>query len=254
MPFGLTNALAAFMALMNNIFPPSLDQFVVVFIDDILVYSKDEDQHAEHLRVVLQTLREHKLYAKFTKCEFWLRKVSFLGHIVSSEGISVDPAKVEAISTWAIPRNASEVQSFLGLAGYYRRFVRDFSKIARPLTQLTRKDIRFVWDDQCDEAFRILKTGLTTEPILALPDGESEFELYTDASKNGLGCVLMQNGRVIAYASRQLKTHEINYPTHDMELAAVVFVLKIWRHYLYGTNFKILSDHKSLSTYSPRGS
>ena len=246
MPFGLTNAPAAFMALMNNIFSAYLDQFVIIFIDDILVYSEDEEQHAEHLRIVLQTLREHRLYAKFSKCEFWLRKVSFLGHIVSSEGISVDPTKVEAISTRAIPRNASEVRSFLGLAGYYRRFVRDFSKIARPLTQLTRKDVRFVWDDQCDEAFRILKTRLTTAPILALPDGESEFELYTDASKNGLGCVLMQNGRVIAYASRQLKTHEVNYPTHDMELAAVVFALKIWRHYLYGTNFRVLSDHKSL--------
>ena len=132
------------------------------------------------------------------------------------------------------------------MAGYYRRFVRDFSKITRPLTQLTKKDVQFVWHDQCDEGFRILKTQLTSAPILALPDGESEFELYTDASKNGLGCVLMQNGRVIAYASWQLKTHEINYPTHDMELAAIVFALKIWKNYLYGTNFKVLSDHKSL--------
>ena len=132
------------------------------------------------------------------------------------------------------------------MARYYRRFVCNFSKIARSLTQLTKKDIRFVWDDQCDEAFRILKTRLTSAPILALPDGESEFELYTDASTNGLGCVLMQNRHVIAYASWQQKTHEINYPTHDMELAAIVFALKIWRHYLYGTNFKVLSDHKSL--------
>ena len=136
-----------------------------------------------------------------------------------------------------------EIRSFLGLAGYYWCFVKDFSKIARPLTQLTKKECKFVWDGHCEEVFQTLKSHLTSAPILALPDGDSGFELYTEASKHGLGCVLMQNGRVIAYALRQLKIHEMNYPTHDMELATIVFTLKIWLHYLYGTSFKVLSDH-----------
>ncbi|KAK5775362.1 hypothetical protein PVK06_043246 [Gossypium arboreum] len=148
MPFGLTNAPAAFMDLMNRVFQPYLDQFVVVFIDDILVYSEMEAKHDEHLRIVLQVLREKELYAKFSKCEFWLREVTFLGHVVSAEGIKVDPRKIEAILEWKPPRSVSEIQSFLGLAGYYRRFVEGFSVIAAPLTKLIRKGVPFVWTEK----------------------------------------------------------------------------------------------------------
>ena len=153
MPFGVTNAPAAFMDLMNRIFKPYLDNFIVVFIDDILIYSKSIEEHEQHLRLALQTLREQKLYAKLSKCEFWLDHVMFLGHVVSKDGISVDPQKVEAVVNWPRPTNVTEVRSFLGLAGYYRRFVRDFSKIALPLTQLTQKGISFDWTDQRESAF-----------------------------------------------------------------------------------------------------
>ncbi|XP_031120625.1 uncharacterized protein LOC116023756 [Ipomoea triloba] len=246
MPFGVTNAPGTFMDLMNRIFLPYLDKFVVAFIDDILVYSKTPEDHEKHLRIVLQTLREKKLFAKLSKCEFWKREVSFLGHIITEEGIAVDPAKIRAVIEWEAPKSITEIRSFLGLAGYYRRFVQDFSKIARPLTNLLKKTTKYNWSEECEQAFQELKKRLTTAPVLTLPVGTEGYELYTDASHKGLGCVLMQNGRVIAYASRQLKSHEVNYPTHDLELAAVVFALKIWRHYLYGISCKIFTDHKSL--------
>ena len=246
MPFGLTNAPAAFMDLMNRVFRPYLDQFVVVFIDDILVYSSSEMEHVRHLGIVLQTLRAERLFAKFSKCEFWLPEVVFLGHVVSAEGIRVDQSKISAISDWVRPSTVPEVRSFLGLAGYYRRFVDGFSKIALPLTQLTRKNQQFVWSADCEESFQELKLRLTSAPVLTIPESGVGFQVYCDASFGGLGCVLMQNGQVVAYASRQLKVHEKNYPTHDLELAAVVFALKIWRHHLYGERTEIFTDHQSL--------
>ncbi|CAA0810106.1 Uncharacterized mitochondrial protein AtMg00860, partial [Striga hermonthica] len=246
MLFGVSNAPAVFMDLMNRVFQPYLDQFVIVFIDDILVFSKSEEQHEEHLRVVLETLRKEKLYAKFSKCEFWLKKVVFLGHIVIAEGIEVDPGKITAVRYWSRPKNASEIRSFLGLAGYYRRFIEGFSKIALPLTQLTKKSVKFEWSDKCEASFEELKKKLTTAPVLTIPDPTRDFTIYSDASKQGLGCVLMQDGKVVAYASRQLKPHEQNYPTHDLELTAVVHALNIWRHYLYGGKCEIFTDHKSL--------
>ncbi|KAL0540408.1 hypothetical protein IC582_024645 [Cucumis melo] len=249
MSFGLTNAPAVFMDLMNRVFREFLDTFVIVFIDDILIYSKTEAEHEEHLRMVLQTLRDNKLYAKFSKCEFWLKQVSFLGHVVSKDGVSVDPAKIEAVTGWTRPSTVSEIRSFLGLAGYYRRFVENFSRIATPLTQLTRKGAPFVWSKACEDSFQTLKQKLVTAPVLTVPDGSGSFVIYSDASKKGLGCVLMQQGKVVAYASRQLKSHEQNYPTHDLELAAVVFALKIWRHYLYGEKIQIFTDHKSLKYF-----
>ncbi|KAL0556380.1 hypothetical protein IC582_004893 [Cucumis melo] len=249
MSFGLTNAPAVFMDLMNRVFREFLDTFVIVFIDDILIYSKTEAEHEKHLRMVLQTLRDNKLYAKFSKCEFWLKQVSFLGHVVSKAGVSVDPAKIEAVTGWTRPSTVSEVRSFLGLAGYYRRFVENFSRIATPLTQLTRKGAPFVWSKACEDSFQTLKQKLVTAPVLTVPDGSGNFVIYSDASKKGLGCVLMQQGKVVAYASRQLKSHEQNYPTHDLELAAVVFALKIWRHYLYGEKIQIFTDHKSLKYF-----
>ncbi|KAL5571283.1 hypothetical protein UlMin_020880 [Ulmus minor] len=167
MPFGLTNAPAAFMDLMNRVFKAYLDKFVIVFIDDILVYSRSQEEHANHLRMVLRTLVEHRLYAKFSKCEFWLQSVQFLGHVISKDGLSVDPAKIEAVSKWAAPTSVTEIRSFLGLAGYYRRFVKGFSTLAAPLTTLTKKDQKFEWSDKCEQSFQELKRRLTIADALS---------------------------------------------------------------------------------------
>ena len=183
MQFGLNNAPAAFMDLMNSVFSPYLDKFVIVFIDDILVYSGSPEEHAEHLRTVLQILRERQLYAKFSKYHFWLDKVAFLGHVISAEGISVDPQKIEAIVNWKPPTNVSEVRSFLGLTGYYRKFVEGFSKIAIPLTNLLKKDQKFEWSDTCQYSFEELRQRLTTAPVLALPSGKDSYVVNSDASR-----------------------------------------------------------------------
>ena len=202
MSFCLTNAPAHFMYLMNSVFMPELDKFVVVFIDDILIYSKTKEDHAEHLRIVLTRLREHQLYAKFSKCEFWLDTIPFLGHILSAEGVAVDPSKVKDILEWKPPTTVHQVRSFLGMAGYYRRFIPDFSKIAKPITELLKNHVKFVWSSECNKAFEELKKLLTSAPVLAQPDIEKPFDVYCDASGIGIGCVLMQEGWVIAYASR----------------------------------------------------
>ncbi|GJV66895.1 putative reverse transcriptase domain-containing protein [Tanacetum coccineum] len=200
MPFGLTNAPAVFMDLMNGVCKPYLDKFVIIFIHDILIYSKNKQEHEEHLKVILELLKKEELYAKFSKC----------------------------------------------LAGYYRRFIEGFSKIAKPMTKLTQKKVKFEWGDKQEAAFQLLKQKLCSAPILALPEGSEDFIAYCDASKKGLGVVLMQREKVIAYALHQLKIHEKNYKTHDLELGTVVFALKIWRHYLYGTKCTVFTDHKSL--------
>ncbi|KAI3819527.1 hypothetical protein L1987_13368 [Smallanthus sonchifolius] len=249
MSFGLTNAPKTFMDLMNRVSRPMLDRSVIAFIDDILIYSKNEGDHACHLKEVLEALKKEKLYAKFSKCAFWLREVQFLGHIIYSNDIMVDLAKIMTVRDWDIPKTPTEIHSFLGLAVYYRRFIRDLSKIASPLTKLTRKEIKYEWGSTQEEAFKELKEKLTQAPVLALPEGNEDLVVYSDASGQGLGCVLTQRGRVIAYPSRQLKVHEVNYPTHDLELAVVVFALKIWRHFLYGVKFIIYSDHKSLNYF-----
>ena len=202
MSFGLTNAPAVFMDLMNQVFHPYLDSFVIVFINDILVYSRSELEHERHLGLVLRTLRQHHLYAKFSKCEFLLSRVGFLGHVVSAYGIYVDPQKVEAVANWEQPTTVTEVRSFLRLAGYYRRFIEGFSKIAGPLHCLTRKWVKFEWTDKCEESFQTLKEKLTSAPVLTLPEGNEGFEVYSNASYQGLGCVLMQHKRVVAYTSR----------------------------------------------------
>ncbi|GJY14754.1 putative reverse transcriptase domain-containing protein [Tanacetum coccineum] len=203
---------------MNRVCKPFLDKFVIVFIDDILIYSRNKKEHEEHLKAILELLKKEELYAKFSKYEFWIPKVQFLGHVINSQG----------------------------LAGYYRRFIEGFSKIAKPMTKLTQKKVKFDWGDKEEAAFQLLKQKLCSAPILALPDGSEDFIAYCDASIKGLGAVLMQREKVIAYASRQLKIHEKNYTTHDLELGAVVFALKIWRHYLYGTKCTVFTDHKSL--------
>ncbi|GJY30656.1 putative reverse transcriptase domain-containing protein [Tanacetum coccineum] len=197
MPFSLTNSPAIFMDLMNRVCKPYLDKFVIVFIDDILIYSKNKQEHEEHLKLILELLKKEELYAKFSKCEFWIPKVQFLGHMIDSQG----------------------------LAGYYRRFIEGFSKIAKPMTKLTQKKVKFEWGDKQEAAFQLLKQKLCSAPILALPEGTKDFISYCNASKKGLVAVLMQREKVIAYALRQLKIHEKNYTTHDLE--AVVFALKI---------------------------
>nr|GFA95774.1 putative reverse transcriptase domain-containing protein [Tanacetum cinerariifolium] len=223
MPFGLTNAPAVFMDLMNRVCKPYLDKFVIVFIDDILIYSKDEKEHEEHLKTILELLKKEEF-----------------------QGIHVDPAKIESVKDWTSPKSPTEIRQFLGLAGYYRRFIEGFSKIAKPMTKLTQKKVKFEWGDKQEAAFQLLKQKLCSAPILALPEGCEDFIVYCDASNKGLGAVLMQREKVISYASRQLKIHEKNYTTHDLELGAVVFALKIWRHYLYGTKCTVFTDHKSL--------
>ena len=167
-----------------------------------------------------------------SKCEFWLREVSFLGHIVSEEGIRVDSSKIEVILEWKPPRNVTKVGSFLGLAGYYRRFVKGFLMTVAPLTRLLQKNLRFKWSEKCQASFEKLKAFLTKAPVLIQPTYSKEYVIFSDASLNGLECVLMQEGKVVAYASMQLKPHENNYPMHDLELSSIVFALKIWRHYL----------------------
>ncbi|GJW33651.1 retrotransposon protein, putative, ty3-gypsy subclass [Tanacetum coccineum] len=208
MPFGLTNAPAIFMDLMNRVCRPMLDKSVIVFIDDILVYSKSKEEHEVHLREVLETLRREKLYAKFSKS----------------------------------PKNVGEIRSFLGLAGYYRRFIQDFSKIASSITKLTRKNTPFEWSREQEEAFATLQKKLCEAPILVIPEGTKDIVIYSDASYSDFRCVLMQRGKVISYASRQLKKHEENYPTHDLEFAAVFFALKIWIHYLYVAQVEALKE------------
>jgi hypothetical protein len=243
MSFGLTNALAYFMNLMNKVFMEYLDRFVVVFIDDILIYSKSDSDHEEHLILVLQKLRDNQLYAKYSKCEFWIYDVSFLGHIISNGGISVDPAKVMEIVAWSIPTTVTEVRSLLRLVGYYWRFIEGFSKIAKPMTSLLEKGREFKWDEKCQDSFDQLKKRLMSPPVLVMPDLQKGFDIYYDACGQGLGCVLMREGHVIAYASQQLRKQELNYPTHDLELVAVVHALKIWRHYIMGTKCQVYTDH-----------
>ncbi|GJY05438.1 putative reverse transcriptase domain-containing protein [Tanacetum coccineum] len=214
MPFGLTNAPAVFMDLMNRVCKPYLHKFVIMFIDDILIYSRNEEEHANHLRIILELLKKEKLYAKFSKCDFGIRIVQFLGHLIDIQGLHVDPAKIEAI--------------------------------AKYLTELTQKNKKYIWGKDQESAFQLLKQKLCEAPILALPKGNDDFVVYYDASHQRLGAVLIQREKVIAYASRQLKPNEENYTAHDLELGAVVFALKIWRHYLYGTKCIVFTDHKSL--------
>jgi hypothetical protein len=172
--------------------------------------------------------------------------VKFLGHTISKDGISVDPSKVQEVMDWKPPKSVHQIRSFLGLAGYYRRFIPDFSRIAKPMTELLKKGVKFVWSEECDQAFHTLRKHLTSAPVLTQSDMSKPFEVFCDVSGTGLGCMLMQENQVIAYASRALRPHEKNYPTHDLELAAVVHALKLWRHYLMGNRCNIYTDHKSL--------
>jgi hypothetical protein len=195
-PFGLTNAPATFMCLMNNVLRKFLDKFVLVFIDDILIYSKNIEEHEEHLRLVLQVLREHQLYAKFSKCDFFQKKIHYLGHVMFEEGVAVDPNKIKSIMEWPTPRDVSDIRSFMRLVGYYRRFIKGFSKIGCPITSLQKKGVKFLWTPKCEERFQSLKHLLTHAPMLKIIDPKADFLVCTDACKEGLEGVLMQEGSV----------------------------------------------------------
>jgi hypothetical protein len=248
MPFGLCNAPATFQRLMNEVFGTELDDFVLVYLDDILIYSRSKEEHVEHVRRVLELLRKHKLYAKLKKCEFGKEQVEFLGHIVTSEGVRVDPRKISAIQEWPVPRTVRDVRSFVGLAGYYRRYVKGFASVAAPLTQLmSAKKGAVPWGQTEQAAFEALKDALTSAPVLMVPEPEGEYILHSDASDVGLGAVLSQKvgkeSRVVAYHSRKLSPTETRYTTHEKELLGVVEAVTVWRHYLAGKPFTIMTDN-----------
>jgi hypothetical protein len=245
-PFGLSNAPVFFMCLMNGVFREYLDKFVIVFLDDILVYSKSEEEHENNLRMVLKVLREHQLYAKLRKCSFYQKQIHYLVYIISEDGITVDPEKIEAIREWSVPKNVAEVRSFMVLTGYYKRFIEGFTKIAHPITSLQKKGVKFQWTLDCENIFQHLKQLLTSAPILGIADPNEYFIVCTYACKEGFGGVLSQNGFVICYESRKLKEHERHYATHDLELAAIVHALRKWRHYLKGKRFELRRDHNGL--------
>ncbi|KAG7536993.1 Zinc knuckle CX2CX4HX4C [Arabidopsis suecica] len=246
MPFGLTNAPSTFMRLMNHVLRAYIGHFVVVYFDDILVYSKSLEEHVDHLKMVLEVLRKEKLYANFKKCTFGTDNLVFLGFVVSTDGVKVDEEKVKAIREWPSPKSVGEVRSFHGLAGFYRRFVKDFSTLAAPLTEVIKKNVGFKWEQAQEDAFQALKEKLTNAPVLSLPDFIKTFEIECDASGVGIGAVLMQDKKPIAYFSEKLGGATLNYPTYDKELYALVRALQTWQHYLWPKEFVIHTDHESL--------
>ncbi|GJP42002.1 hypothetical protein CLOM_g1600 [Closterium sp. NIES-68] len=250
MPFGLTNAPATFQAEMNHILRPLLDECVVVYLDDILIYSRDMKQHVEHLRRVFEILRREGFYVKLSKSKFALEKVQFPGHMVSAQGVHVDPKKIEAVRTWKTPENVKELQQFLGFANYYNRFVSQYAKIAAPLTNLLKKNTPYEWEPKHQEAVEQLKQAVTSAPVLILPDPERDYVIEADASDQSVGAFLMQdqgNGlQPIACLSKKLHGAEVNYPIHDKEALAIIIAFKTWRCYLEGRRTTVYTDHCSL--------
>jgi hypothetical protein len=254
MHFGLTNAPATFQTLMQHVLRPFLDIFAIVYIDDILIYSSSIDEHLEHIKSILEVLRKHKLYAKESKCEFMKNSVEYLGHIVSDKGVSTDPAKIKAVRDWPTPKDVSEVRSFLGLAGYYRRFVWKFAEIAKALTDLLHKEKAWEWTSECEIGFRKLQQALITAPILQIYNPTIATTIFTDASDFAIGAVLTQKDdsgvhQPIAYESRKLQGAELNYAVHEKEMLAIVHAITLWRHYLEGTEFEVITDHQSLQYF-----
>jgi hypothetical protein len=246
MPFGLTNAHSSFMRLMNEVLRSFIGKFVVVYFDDILIYSNSLDEHIEHLHSVFGALREARLFANLKKCTFCTDQVAFLGYVMTPQGIEVDEANIEAIKSWPIPATLTQLWSFLGLVGFYRCFMRDFSTIAAPLNDLTKKGVPFYWGVAQEHSFNTLIDKLTHAPLLQLPDFGKTFELECDASGIRIGGVLLQEGKPIGYFTEILSGPSLNYLTYDKELYALVRVLETWQHYLWLKEFVIHSDHESL--------
>ncbi|XP_026419641.1 uncharacterized protein LOC113315596 [Papaver somniferum] len=248
MAFGLSNATATFQSLMNEILRPYLRKFVLVFFDDILIYSKSESEHIQHVKLVCEALRAHQIFLKQQKCEFAKETISYLGHMVSSEGVSVDSDKIYCITNWPLPTTVKALRGFLGLDGYYRKFVKDYGNISAPLTQLLKLDA-FVWTPEATTAFNKLKKALTSTPVLALPDFTKEFSLECDASGNGLGAVLIQDKRPIAYYSKSLSGKNLNLSVYAKEMLVIVTAVNKCQSYLLGRHFKIYIDHRSLKYF-----
>ena len=246
LPFGLTNAPATFMRLMHDVYRPLLDKCVVVYLDDILIYSRSESEHVQHVEQALDILRQHKLYAKLSKCSFMQPSVEYLGVIIDADGLHVEDRKIAAIRNWPELRNKTDVLQFLGLASYYRKFIDNFSVVAAPLTDLLKKDVPWDFNEAASAAFQKLKECLTSAPTLAIPDPNADFEVTTDASNFGIGAILSQNGVPVAHFSRKLRPAETRYPTHDKETLAIVSACKEWRVYLAGRQTKVFTDHNSL--------
>ena len=242
MPFGLTNAPATFQSLMNQVFQPYLRKFVLVFFDDILVYSPTLESHVQHLKIVLDTLRQNQLYAKKSKCSFAQKTVDYLGHTISEKGVSMDQTKIDCILKWPIPQTVKELRSFLGLTGYYRRFIQGYGQICKPLTELLRKD-SFIWNAGAQNSFEKLKELMVTAPVLKLPDFSRPFIIETDTSGGGLGAVLMQDGHPIAFLSKALSPKNLGLSVYEKELLALVMAVTKWKHYLVGHHFIIRTDH-----------
>lgn len=245
MPFGLTNAPATFQSLMNSLFGEYLRKFILVFFDDILIYSQSLEEHLYHLETVLELLQKEHLFAKYNKCAFAVKQIAYLGHIINGEGVSTDPSKIEAVKNWSRPENVTHVRSFLGLTGYYRRYVKGYGLICRPLHDVLKKGA-FLWEDQQEKAFLELKRCMTTTLVLALPDFSEPFILETDASGMGIGAAMMQRGRPIAYYSKALGVKSVTLSTYEKEAMAILEALKKWRHYFLGSLLTIKTDKKSL--------
>jgi hypothetical protein len=246
MTFGLTNAPSTFMRLINHVLRHFIGKFVVVYFDDVLIYSRNESEHIHHIRQVLLVLHDTKLYGNLDKCPFCKDKIIFLGYVVSANGVEVEESKIAAIKNWPTHFNVSQVRNFHDLVGFYRRFVKEFSIVAASLNELTKKDVKFVWGAAQQHVFDELKCHLIAAPLLALPDFTKQFEIACDASGLGIGSVLMQEGRPIAYFSKKFNGAQLNYPIYNKEVYALVHVLEIWQHYLWPKEFIIHSDHEAL--------
>lgn len=245
MPFGLTNAPATFQALMNQTFKDFLRKFVLVFFDDILVYSRNLQEHLDHLKLVLDTMRQHTLYAKLSKCSFGGQRVEYLGHVITGDGVATDPAKIEVVAQWPTPTTVKQLRGFLGLSGYYRRFIRSYGVIAKPLIDLLKKD-GFKWSEGAELSFQQLKTALCSAPVLALPDLTQQFIVETDASAMGIGAVLMQQHHPLAFISKALSPKQQVFSVYDKELLAILLAIKQWYYYLISGHFILKTDQKSL--------
>jgi hypothetical protein len=241
MPFGLRNAPSTFQATMNVIFQPYLHRFVIVFFDDILVYSKTTAEHVQHLAIVFQCLMDNCFLLKLSKCSFCQPSISYLGHIVSADGVGPDPTKIESMVNWPYPKNLKQLRGFLGLTGFYRKFVHNYAIIAQPLTDLLKKDA-FQWTARAQEAFDQLKEAMTRAPVLALPNFEEDFVIETDASGIGMGVVLIQNNHPICYFSQKFCPKLLNASAYVRELCAITSAVKKWRTYLLGRKFVVHTD------------